>query len=215
MKKLKAKAIRPVEFDAGLEESLLIYESTIKAVARLVQTHWSWDHWVPTIEEEILSIGYLVFVKSYRDRWRNPLLFPPPPELLYSRIRWTLIKEWVPRESIHRHIPLEAYDTLEHWNPGRPDLIATRDDLVGHDPSNIFPFDVKPDMLDMWYLGLSTVQIGMLYNMTSRTVLRRIHSFYNAIEEAINKSLEGDPVPLAPPVPRPRRGACNVKPPSI
>lgn len=215
MEKAKPKKIRPVSLDAEIEEALLIYQPTIKTVCNLIKIHWSYNHWVPTFDEEILSIAYLVFVKAYRDRDKHPLLFPPPPELLYTRIRWTLVKQWVPRESIHRYHSLEPYDTLEHWKPDSPDYIATRDDLAGNDPTNIFPYDVKPDLLDMWYLGASTVQIGMIYDITSRTVLRIIHSYYNAIEKAIEEAQEDDPIPLAPPVPRPRRGACNVKPLSI
>lgn len=218
MERAKPKLRRPAKLNASLEEALVAYADEFTAICDLIQSHWPSDHWIPTIKEEILGTMYLVFVKAYRDRDRYPLLFPPPAPLFYSRVRWALVKQWVPRESIHRHHILEPYDTLEHWHPGHPEIVAivhfddqyrdsiALEELTEVDSAKLFPYKWKMDILDFWYLGCSTAQIAVLYNISTRTVLRTIHSFYDAIEKRIMEAHNGEMKPIRPPSPRPTRG---------
>ena len=202
----RPKKRRASVLNATLGEALLIYEPVFETVGGLIQLHWAWQHWIPTIDEEIAGTMRMVFCRSFETRHLNPLVFPPPPELLYARTRWALVKQYIPRNSIHRLGNLEPYETLEHWNPDKPENIVTRHDIIGGNSEDIYPWDFRPDILDMWYLGLTAKQIAVMHDKTARQILNIIHSFYDTIEEALSRIPEGHPRPQCPRVSRPSRG---------
>lgn len=198
----------------------------IMRVAQNVAWSWNTINQIPSIQAESLSTACLVFVNAFRSRLKKPGLFPLPPALLYARTYWNLKEQYFSKESIHKFRYLEPYSTIEHWDPKRPDDVATLDNPVNPNmDGSCYPseFGGPPDVVDFWYIlnraammgfvrqGSITAYIGLLFKITPRTVLRRIHSYYDDIEKARAAIQEEELRPLLPPVDRPSRGMANRK----
>lgn len=171
------------------------YEIIFKKVCLDLKKTWWKQIKVWDIEEEIRSTVMVIFFTRW-DHYRKGEIdeFPPTAGFLYISAKWMMQKQWAPSGDVLRHYPFDNYNQVESGITlygvftGNVIIvnkayfrIATEVQKLNYVEPDEISHDC-PDLVDIWCMGFTTVQLGILYGVNSQTIRARLHRMYDAMK---------------------------------